>query len=132
MTDELPEAPPARGQTLDARLHLFDRQVLDVEDQPVTALDDVELTGIDFDTALDPSTPPTIGSLISGPLLTTRLFGGRVPSSRLHRIPWRLVADIGIVITLGAKAAELEVTWPERWLGAHVIGRIPGGRHDPH
>jgi hypothetical protein len=131
MTDGLPTAPEANGQSLDARLHLFDRQVLDVDGQPVTALDDVELTGIEFDTDLDPSAPPVITSLISGPLLTTRLFGGRAPSSRLHRIPWRAVAEVGIVIRLGVRAAELDVTWPERWLGAHVIGRIPGGRHDP-
>ena len=132
MSDDRPLPPAPRGQTLDARLHLLDRQVLDIDGEPVSALDDIELAGIDFDTELDPAAPPTIGSLVAGPLFATRLFGGRVPSSRLHRIPWRTVAEIGIVIKLGVRADELDVTWPERWLSAHIIARIPGGRHDPH
>jgi hypothetical protein len=129
--DDLLPPPAARGQVLDAQLHLLDRQVLDVELEPVAAVDDVELAGIQFGDVLDPDRPPVIAGLVSGAVLVTRLFGGRPPDSRLKRIPWKVVADVGTVIRLGARAEELDVTWAERWLRTHVIGRIPGGRHDP-
>ena len=63
--------------------------------------------------------------------LGTRLFGGRPPASRWYRIPWRDVADVGVTLRLGVRCDGLEVTWVERWLRDHVVGRVPGGRHDP-
>jgi hypothetical protein len=39
----LPPVPPVAGQTLDAQLHLLDRQVLDSDGVPVTTVDDLEL-----------------------------------------------------------------------------------------
>jgi hypothetical protein len=129
--DDLLPPPPVGGQILDAQLHLLDRQVLDVDKEPVAAVDDVELAGIQFGDDLDPDKPPVIGALVSGAVLATRLFGGRPPDSRLKRIPWKFVADAGTVIRLGIRADELDITWAERWLRTHVIGRIPGGQHDP-
>ena len=35
--------PPVAGRTLDAQLHLLDRQVLDSDGVPVTTVDDLEL-----------------------------------------------------------------------------------------
>jgi hypothetical protein len=131
MTDELLPAPPVGGQLLDAQLHLLDRQVLDVVGEPVTAVDDIELGGLNFDDELSPDRPPVISAFISGSALATRIFGGRPPDSRLVRIEWKHVSDIGVVIRLGLHAEELDITWSERWLRQHVIGRIPGGRHDP-
>lgn len=130
MTASLPRPPKAPGRILDARLHLLDRQVLDVDGDPVMTIDDLELGGLQYGEP-SPAGPPTISALISGPILTTRLLGGRTPRGRLHRVGWDLVADIGTVITLAIPGDGLEVTWFERWLGAHVIGRIPGGDHDP-
>jgi hypothetical protein len=119
------------GRVIDAQLHLLDRQVLDVDGVPITAVDDLELTDVPFDTDLRGVEPPIIESLLSGPVLGTRMFGGRPPSSRWHRIPWSSITDLGIALHLKVPGDELEVTWPERWLRDHVIGRIPGGRHDP-
>ena len=131
MNDELLPPPPVDGQVLDAQLHILDRQVLDIAGEPVTAVDDIELDGLDFDAKVDPESQPIIRALVSGNAMTTRLFGGRPPHSRLDRIEWRHVSDVGIVIRLGIRAEELDLTWGERWLRQHVIGRIPGGRHDP-
>lgn len=124
-------ADPAQpGRVLDARLHLLDRQLLDVDDVPVTTIDDLEILGPDGD-------PEPVGgravltSLLTGPVLSTRLFGGRPPSSRLERIRWTHVADVGTAIRLGIHGEELDATWVERWVRDRVIGRIPGGRHDP-
>jgi hypothetical protein len=120
---------------LDARLHLLDRQVLDVDDVPVCTLDDLELKAVDGapaeDGRLDGGVPVTIAALLTGPVLGTRVFGGRPPSSRWYRLPWAHVSDIGTAVRLGVHGADLDATWLERWTRDHVVGRIPGGHHDP-
>jgi hypothetical protein len=124
--------PPTAGRTLDAQLHLMDRQVLDPDGVPVTTVDDLELSGPALDTELEPGTPaPVLDALLTGPVLGTRIFGGRPPSARLVRIPWKDVADVGIVIRLGVSGENLDAGWVERWIRDKVIGRIPGGRLDP-
>ena len=131
MSESLPMPPRPRGRVIDAHLVLFDRQVLDPNDVPVTTVDDVELSHVPHATPLDPEHPPVITNLLSGPVLPTRIFGGRPPRSRFERISWRDVADVGITTHISVPAEELDLTWVERWMGAHVIARIPGGRHDP-
>ena len=120
------------GRVIDAQLHLLDRQGLDVDGVPITAVDDLELTDIPFDTEIRAGTAaPVIENLLSGPVLGTRIFGGRPPASRWHRIAWSTIADLGIALHLDVHGEQLDVTWPERWVRDHVIGRIPGGMHDP-
>ena len=120
------------GRVLGADLHLLDRQVLDVDGEPVVAVDDVETTFVPFDEPLDANAdPPVIVALLSGPVLGTRVFGGRPPDSRMCRIPWRVVAKVGTAIELGVQSDSLDASWTERWVREHIIGRIPGGRHDP-
>lgn len=124
--------PPPAGQVLDADLHLLDRQMLDNDGHPVTTVDDIELSDVPRGEPIDHSKPaPIIESFVTGPVLATRIFGGRPPSSRWERIPWSVVADVGVVITLGIDGDELDATWSERWVRDHVIARIPGGRHAP-
>ena len=139
----LAPVPPLAGQTLDAQLHLLDRQVLDSDGVPVTTLDDIELGapgGGDVSARSDGSggaefpegtPPPVITALLTGPVLGTRIFGGRPPSSRLIRIPWKVVADVGVVVRLGVSGQDLDADWVERWIRDKIIARIPGGRRDP-
>ena len=128
----LAPVPPTAGRTLDAQLHLMDRQVLDHGGVPVTTVDDLELSGPDLDADLPlGAPPPVLTALLTGPVLGTRIFGGRPPSSRLIRIPWKDVADVGVVIRLGVSGENLDAGWVERWIRDKVIARIPGGRHDP-
>jgi hypothetical protein len=128
----LAPVPPTAGLTLDAQLHLMDRQVLDNDGVPVTTVDDLELSGPELDSELPPGTPPPVlTALLTGPVLGTRIFGGRPPSSRLIRIPWGDVADVGVVIRLGVNGENLDAGWVERWIRDKIIARIPGGRHDP-
>lgn len=132
--DEERFEPPEHyaGQVLDAELHLLDRQILDKTGVPVVTVDDLELTDVPFDIPIEIGTPaPTIANLLSGASLATRIFGGRPPDSRLHRIPWSAVERIDIVVNLGVAGDTLDVTWVERWMRDHVIARIWGGRHDP-
>jgi len=129
---KLAPVPPTAGRTLDAQLHLMDRQVLDNDGVPVTTVDDLELSGPSLGEELEPGTPaPVLTALLTGPVLGTRIFGGRPPSSRLIRIPWKDVADVGVVIRLGVSGENLDAGWVERWIRDKIIARIPGGRHDP-
>ncbi|MFK0007977.1 hypothetical protein ACIQTZ_13075 [Paenarthrobacter sp. NPDC090520] len=129
---ELRPAPRTAGLVLDAQLHLLDRQVSDVDGVPVTTVDDIELSGPVPDEPIpEGSDPPHITALLTGPVLGTRIFGGRPPSSRLIRIPWEVVSGVDTVLTVGVRSDSLDASWVERWLRNHVIGRIPGGRHDP-
>jgi hypothetical protein len=117
---------------LDAQLHLLDRQVLDVAGVPVAVVDDLELSDVAIGEDLPVDTPPpVITALLSGPVLGTRIFGGRPPHSRLHRTPWAVVSKVDVVISLAIRGETTDLTWTERWVRDHIIGRVPGGRHDP-
>ena len=129
---QLPPAPPVAGRILDAQVHLMDRQVLDHDGVPVTTVDDLEVSGPDLDAEIPPgTTAPVITALLTGAVLGTRIFGGRPPSSRLIRLPWKDVAEVGVVLRLGIKGEPLDASWVERWVRDKIIARIPGGRHDP-
>jgi sporulation protein YlmC with PRC-barrel domain len=128
----LQPVPPVAGRTLDAQLHLLDRQVLDSDGTPVTTVDDLEISGPEAGEPLaEGAAAPVLTALLTGPVLGTRIFGGRPPSSRLIRIPWKDVADVGVVIKLGVRGETLDAGWVERWIRDKIIARIPGGRHDP-
>ena len=128
-----PDDPYANDQAMyDARLHLLDRQVLDVHGVPVTAVDDLELSEVPVGEPLLAGEPaPVITAIVSGASLGTRIFGGRPPIDRLHRIEWSDVFDVGVVVRLAVDGETLSATWAERWVRDRVIGRIPGGRHAP-
>ena len=125
-----PRAP--RGRVLDAQLHVLDRQVLDRDGVPVTTVDDLEFDGIDLGVRIEPGSPaPTVAAILTRPQLPMRIFGGDSPASRRVRIPWKLVSGVGTTVRLGVAGESLDATWVERWVSRHIIGRIPGGRHDP-
>jgi hypothetical protein len=124
--------PAPAGQVLDAQLHLLDRQILDRDDVPVTTVDDIEISDIELDAPIDPNAPaPVITGFLTGPVLGTRIFGGRPPQSRWESVPWSCVARVGTVISLGVPGGSLSATWTERWVRDHIIRRIPGAGHDP-
>jgi len=126
------ESADQDSRFLDAQLHLLDRQVLDVAGVPVAVVDDLELSDVPLGQDLAVGTPPpVITALLSGPVLGTRIFGGRPPRSRRHRTPWKAVRKIGVVISLAIHAEATDLAWTEEWVRDHIIGRIPGGRHDP-
>lgn len=133
-TPPAPLEPPPRppGRVLDAHLHLLDRQVLDADGVPVCTVDDVEVLGVGPAGPAGPTQEdddvPHVAALLTGPVLGTRIFGGRPPPDRWKRIPWADVADVGTAVRLAVRGEHLDVTWQERWFRDHVIARIPGGR----
>jgi hypothetical protein len=120
----------SRRRVVDARLHLLSRQVVDLEGEPVTTVDDLELVGEDGDEVV-PGAPARLAALLTGPVLVTRVLGGTPPSSRWERIDWSDVESWGVDLRLRVRSDALDLDWPERWLRTRLIGRIPGGRHDP-
>ncbi|PTU57237.1 hypothetical protein SAMN04487781_0614 [Cellulosimicrobium cellulans] len=139
------DSVPTGVRLVDARLHLLSRQVLDVDGEPVTTVDDLELVASPAadDTGQDgpgpddgprdavPGEPAEVGAVLTGPVLVTRLLGGRPPASRWERVPWSDVGHVGTALELTVRADSLDLHWTEDWLREHVVGRIPGGRHDP-
>jgi hypothetical protein len=128
-------APAVAGRVLDARLHLLDRQVLDLDGTPVTTVDDLELAAVgpagrDGADALV-GRPVVVAALLAGPALVTRIAGGWVPRSRMHRLPWESIAEIDVAVRLAVRGERLTVTWTERWVRERIVRRIPGGTHDP-
>ncbi|WP_053370395.1 hypothetical protein [Cellulosimicrobium cellulans] len=129
------DSAPTGVRVVDARLHLLSRQVLDVDGEPVTTVDDLELVAADAPEGgrrdAVPGEPAEVGAILTGPVLLTRLLGGRPPASRWERVPWSDVGHVGTAIELTVQADSLDLHWTEDWLREHVVGRIPGGRHDP-
>ena len=126
--NDFPDAPHPSGRLIDARLHLLDRQLLDVDEAPVGIVDDLDLD-IPMGVEVAASAPaPLVTGILTGQVLATRIFGGRPPRAKLQVIPWRLITKIGTVVQLSSDAEDLDSLWLEHWLRDHIIRRIPGGR----
>jgi hypothetical protein len=118
-----------RGELLDARLHLLDRQLLDDDDAPVGIVDDIVLDGVEIDDDIpDGADAPRAIALLSGQVVATRIFGGFPPRARLQEIPWKLIASVGVVVRLKPTDMTFDADWMERWLRDRVVKHIPGGR----
>lgn len=46
------------------------------------------------------------------------------------RIPWSKVIDVGIDVDVDIDVEATPALAYEKWLEDHVIGRIPGARHE--
>jgi len=118
-----------RGELLDARLHLLDRQLLNDDETPVGIVDDIVLDGVDLDQDIpDGADAPRATAILSGQVVATRIFGGFPPLERLQEIPWKLVAAVGVVVRLKPNDMTFDADWMERWLRDRVVKHIPGGR----
>ena len=125
---ELP-AKRHRGELLDARLHVLDRQLLNDDETPVGIVDDIVLDGVDLDQDIpDGADAPRATAILSGQVVATRIFGGFPPLKRLQEIPWKLVAAVGVVVRLKPNDMTFDADWMERWLRDRVVKHIPGGR----
>ncbi len=121
--------PGREGGRLLAMRDLMDLQIETADGWDIGRVDDVEaVVGHDG--------IARITALLAGP----QALAGRV-SSRLRppirrllrdrfdsRIPIEEVAELGLVIKLRRTADEYRLGASERWLAAHVVGRIPGAR----
>jgi hypothetical protein len=142
----LPIDDSPRGQVVDARLHVLDRQIVDRDGLPVCTVDDVDIAGLERgryadgarDTGVlvaatpagaEPTAAPRIAALLSGAVLWTRTFGGDPRLGHLARVPWGDVTDVDVVLTVARAAGGYEANWSENWVREQFIARIPGGHH---
>ena len=127
------------GRVLHAGLQVLDRQLVDRTGRLCGKVDDLELTEPDEQGRL------YVAAVLSGPgalLARTghvrlgtwlrRVTAFALPGDRDDpvRVPFNRVADIGNHITLSLDAEEVATFAGERWMRDHVIGHIPGSRHD--
>jgi sporulation protein YlmC with PRC-barrel domain len=127
------------GRTLDAGLHLLDRQLVDADGQLAGKVDDLELTPSEDGQALYVTAILSGGGALAARLarrqgswlesIANRLFGRG--DAEPVAISFGVVKRIGSSVELAAPKEELETDRPERWLRQHVIGRIPGAGHAP-
>jgi hypothetical protein len=129
----------AAGRTLDAGLHLLDRQLVDCDGRLAGNVDDLELE------LPDDGGPPVIVAIISGPGALAERIGGRLGHgwAALHRrlrpggeagavpdpVSFAVVKRIGSQIDLSISVRELDSYASERWVRDHIIGKIPGAHH---
>jgi len=126
------------GRELYAGLHLLDRQLIDRDGRLCGNVDDLELTST-------PDGTVYVSAVISGPgALWYRLgrhrIGGwlrwRVAAAMGTekpdpvRIPIGKVSEIASALTITVDQPDLASSAAERWVRDHIIGHIPGSRHD--
>ena len=127
------------GRVLHAALHLLDRQLRDRHGRLCGKIDDLELERNDDTGDL------YVTAILSGPgHLLYRMGRHRVGTwlakltthverSALDdpgRIPYDRVSTIGITVDLAIDADDVATFAGERWARDHIIGHIPGSRHD--
>jgi sporulation protein YlmC with PRC-barrel domain len=119
-----------------AGLHLLDRQLVDRNGLDCGKVDDLELEERDGQVR--------VRALVAGPGALLQRTGRRRLGRWLQRfvardpdgegepviIPFSRVAEIGSRIVLAMDADGLATQRTERWVRDHVIGHIPGSRHD--
>jgi len=139
------------GRELYAALHLLDRQLIDRDGRLCGNIDDLELTST-------PEGVLYVSAIVSGPGALWRRLGRRrigdwlrthvagvfdagsesgsgsgsddAPDPDPDRIPMSRVSDIASAVRLSASHTELATAAAEIWVRDHIIGHIPGSRHD--
>lgn len=128
-----------RGRVLHAGLELLDRQLLDRDGRRCGKVDDVELGRIGRDRAVyvtaihtgPGSLATALGAERLGRWLRRAFTRADLPDEgERTEVPIRRVTEIGNHVTLSLTAEELATFDGERWTRDHVIGPIPGSRHD--
>jgi hypothetical protein len=127
------------GRTLEAGLHLLDRQLIDTDGRLAGKVDDLELE------VPEGGGPPTVTAILAGPGALSRRVGGRfgawleAVANRLRdgddqhpaRVSFAVVKRIDSGIELSVPKSELETNRLEAWTRDHLIGHIPGAGDAP-
>jgi sporulation protein YlmC with PRC-barrel domain len=127
------------GRTMEAGLHLLDRQLIDKDGRLAGKVDDLELE------LPEGGGPPTVTAILAGPGALSRRIGGRfgawleAVANRLRdgddrkpaRVSFGVVKRVGSAIELSVPRADLETYRLEAWTRDHLIGKLPGAGDAP-
>ena len=127
------------GRTMDAGLHLLDRQLIDCDGRLAGKVDDLELE------LPEGGGPPAVTAILAGPGALSRRIGGRfgawleAVANRLRegddrkpaRISFGVVKRVGSAVELSVPRADLETNRLEAWTRDHLIGKLPGAGDAP-
>ena len=132
-------SPVVAGRRYDAALQLLDRQLVDPDGRLVAKVDDLEVAEREDGRLV-------VTAILTGPGALGRRLRGRLGHwvvaiwRRLHddaepepgRIPMSDVTSIDKgAVNIARRRADLDVDRLETWTRDHVVGRLPGARHDP-
>ena len=131
-------SPPVAGRRYDAALHLLDRQLVDPDGRMVAKADDLEVAERDDGRLV-------VTAILTGPGALGQRLRGRLglwviavwrrlradPDPEPGRIPMSDVTSIDSAVHLARRQADLDVDGLETWTRDHIVGRLPGARHDP-
>jgi hypothetical protein len=129
---------PPRARRLWAALHLLDRQLRARDGTLCGKVDDLELRQEDAGDLVVVAVLSGPGRLLgrlgrrrSGNWLV-RFAGQNSPDGRdVTRIPFEYVHRVGPVVDLALDADDVGSQLTERWVRDHIIGHVPGSRHEP-
>jgi hypothetical protein len=126
------------GRVLHAALHLLDHQLRARDGELCGKVDDLEIAATDDGTWY-------VTAILTGPghllyrvrrrtagLWLSKLIS-HIERSTLDdpgRIPYGRVSDIGVTVDLAVDADDVATFAAERWTRDHIVGHIPGSRHD--
>jgi hypothetical protein len=131
---------PRTGRAYHAALHLLDHQLRDRHGRLCGKVDDLELEQGE-------SGSWYVAAVLTGPGHLLYRMGRRTSGTWLAkltthiersslrdpgRIPYDRVSDIGVTVDLAIDADDVATFAAERWVRDHVVGHIPGSRHDAH
>lgn len=126
------------GRVIHAALHLLDRQLRGRDGELCGKVDDVTLQRTDDGTWFVTGIDTGAGRLLyrmrrrtAGAWLTKLVT--HIEQSQLDdpsHVPWDRVSDIGSTVDLAVDADDLASFAVERWTRDHIVGHIPGSRHD--
>jgi hypothetical protein len=126
------------GRVLHAALHLLDRQLRDRDHELCGKVDDLELER-------SASGDWYVSAVMTGPghllyRIGRRTAGAWLSKQTTHiersslddpgRVPYDRVSSIGVTVDLALDADDLATFAAERWTRDHIVGHIPGSRHD--
>ena len=124
---------------IDAGLSLLDRQLVDKDGMLAGKVDDLELT-FPSDVKGPGAEPPVVTAILSGPgALAGRLRGpfekwlsglDKRLAPGIGRVAFGVVSRMDNHLTLAVSRHDLDTFASERWIGEHVVDKIPGADHE--
>ena len=112
------------GRTIDASVHLLDRQVVDPEERMVCNVDDLEIT------VPEDGGAPYVSAILAGPAALAPRIGGPFRhwfGETPVRLDFGVVSEVGSRVAIALRRDQVpQLTRIEDWIRDNVIAHLPG------